>query len=512
MAINGLYSQSPDRMSFQAVLRNNGGFLIENAPIGILVNILRDHPDGASIYSEKHAVTTNANGLFTLEIGAGTVLNGAFSSIDWSEGPYFLKTETDPDGGENYILTGVSQLLSVPYALYAKVTDSLQGGIIEKDGSIENEIQELEVSGTGDTLFLSKSNWVIIPGISAINNVGRIVEDVFTSTSLQGNLIGDTAVRNVNVYLPPGYDRGRDFPVVYLLHGLPPGHRSYTDSLIWEQSGLGAQFVRPDFPKNGFKDWMDQMINSGLLEKMIVVTADASCSYLMSWYSNSELNGNYEDFITQDLVTYIDAHYKTRTNANGRAIMGHSMGGYGAIVLGLKRPDIFSVIAAHSPLVSIESFKPFIPLIVLENPMGLQGPDPSKFLTSALYATSAAWSPNLNNPPFFVDLPFTWPNTEVISGVWSRWSEHDPLQLLSTQNVSALKGLYFDGGNQDEFGFPMFYPLFTTALDDLGVNYTYQSFEGTHWNKLYERMVISLKFISDHFTESATSGTLLGSE
>jgi hypothetical protein len=144
--------------------------------------------------------------------------------------------------------------------------------------------------------------------------------------------------------------------------------------------------------------------------------------------------------------------------------------------------------------------------------MGLQGPDPSKFLTSALYATSAAWSPNLNNPPFFVDLPFTWPNTEVISGVWSRWYEHDPLQLLSTQNASALKGLYFDGGNQDEFGFPMFYPLFTTALDDLGVNYTYQSFEGTHWNKLYERMVISLKFISDHFTESATSGTLLGSE
>ena len=115
-----LFAQATEKFSYQAVVRNASNQLISNAPVGVRVSILQGSADGVAVYVETHAATTNANGLLTVEIGGGTAQQGVFADIDWANGPIFLKTETDPAGGSNYTVTSTQQLLSVPYALYAK--------------------------------------------------------------------------------------------------------------------------------------------------------------------------------------------------------------------------------------------------------------------------------------------------------------------------------------------------------------------------------------------------------
>ena len=113
-----LWAQSPDKMSYQAVIRNSANQLVANQKVGMLITILQGSATGTEVYSETQTPTTNANGLVSIEIGGGT----GFSSIDWSTGNYFIKTETDPTGGNTYSIIGTTQLLSVPYALYAKTS------------------------------------------------------------------------------------------------------------------------------------------------------------------------------------------------------------------------------------------------------------------------------------------------------------------------------------------------------------------------------------------------------
>ncbi len=112
-------SQAPDRLSYQAVIRNNSNVLVTNQSVGMRISILQGAANGTPVYVETQTQSTNVNGLISLEIGGGTVVSGSMGTIDWANGPYFVKTETDPSGGTNYTIDGTTQLLSVPYALYA---------------------------------------------------------------------------------------------------------------------------------------------------------------------------------------------------------------------------------------------------------------------------------------------------------------------------------------------------------------------------------------------------------
>ncbi len=115
-----LLAQAPHKMSYQAVIRDADNELVTNSNVGMQISILQGSADGSAVYVETHLPTTNANGLVSLEIGGGTVVSGDLADVDWADGPYFIKTETDPMGGESYSITATSQLLSVPYALYAE--------------------------------------------------------------------------------------------------------------------------------------------------------------------------------------------------------------------------------------------------------------------------------------------------------------------------------------------------------------------------------------------------------
>jgi len=124
-----LWAQSPEKMSYQAVIRNSSEALVTNTTVGMKISILQGSASGTAVYVETQSPTTNANGLVSIEIGGGS----GFNTIDWANGPYFIETKTDPAGGTNYTITGTSQLLSVPYALHAKTAESVSGTITETD-------------------------------------------------------------------------------------------------------------------------------------------------------------------------------------------------------------------------------------------------------------------------------------------------------------------------------------------------------------------------------------------
>jgi uncharacterized protein (TIGR02145 family) len=169
-----IQAQVPQKFSYQTVIRNASNQLLVGQTVGIKISILQGSANGSAVYAETHSPQTNANGLATLEIGGGTLLSGNFANINWANGPFFVKTETDPNGGNNYTITNTSQLLSVPYALYAaKAPDQ----------------QQLTVSLTGDTLYLQNGGFVIMPGISAANNPGG-------QTGITQHTCGATNVHN----------------------------------------------------------------------------------------------------------------------------------------------------------------------------------------------------------------------------------------------------------------------------------------------------------------------------
>lgn len=330
----------------------------------------------------------------------------------------------------------------------------------------------------------------------------------FDSQALANNPAGTPTLRNVNVYTPEHYnpDGDDEYPVVYLLHGLPFGEDAYISQEAWDHwvDPEGMFKTYPDFPQEGFQKWVDNMIAAGEIDPLIIVMPDAeSLPYGFCFYTNSALNGNFEDFIANDLVAYIDANYKTMANSHGRAVIGHSQGGYGAIKLGMKHPDKFGTVAAHSAPLYFEGFKAQTPLIIAENPDGMMGPDPAKFLTSSIYAFAAAWSPNLNNPPFMVDLPFEHPSGATIEETWARWLEHDPLTMLGTYgaNFKSLDGIYFDAGLNDVFGFNLTADAFHQALDANGIAHTYENFDGDHFDKAFARLEVSLGFCSGKMHE-----------
>ena len=131
-------AQSPNSMSYQAVIRNAANTLVENQSVGIQISILQGAVDGPSVFTETHMVSSNTNGLVSLGIGNGTLVSGNLSAIPWEDDTYFIKTETDPTGGSTYTITGVSQMLTVPYAMHAKTAVSLTGPLDETDPVFDN--------------------------------------------------------------------------------------------------------------------------------------------------------------------------------------------------------------------------------------------------------------------------------------------------------------------------------------------------------------------------------------
>lgn len=237
-----VFAQAPQKMSYQAVIRNSSSALITSTTVGMQISILQGSSTGTPVYVETQTPTSNVNGLVSLEIGTGVTVDD-FSTIDWANGPYFIKTETDLAGGTNYTITGVSELLSVPYALHAKTAENITGGIIETDpifgssvasaitgtdvtnwnnkldtevdGSITNEIQILNLSN--DTIYLTNGGFVKLPAgfngqysslTGAPTNVSSFTNDAgYLNTEVDGSVTNEIqalSISNDTLYLSNG--------------------------------------------------------------------------------------------------------------------------------------------------------------------------------------------------------------------------------------------------------------------------------------------------------------------
>jgi len=294
---------------------------------------------------------------------------------------------------------------------------------------------------------------------------------------LEGNLSEDSVDRYVSIYLPAGYKTSsqKHYPVLYFLHG-------YTDD--------DAKFY-------GFKNhWMvlppilDTVFAQDPLHQMIVVTPDAYTRFQGSMYSNSATTGNWEDFITKELVSYIDKHYRTIAKKESRGLCGHSMGGYGALRIGEKNPDVFSSVYLLSPccLNSSPSEETISPSYLrADSVKSIEEFQRTDFFTKVLFASAAAWSPNPANPPFYIDLPVK--DGKLQSQVLQKWDANRPLNNLDQYifNIKKLTAIGFDAGDKDR-NIAESIKTLDTVLNRYHIQHSFEIYEGDHINHVAKRI------------------------
>jgi S-formylglutathione hydrolase len=295
--------------------------------------------------------------------------------------------------------------------------------------------------------------------------------------SLEGNLEGDSPDRDVSIYLPPGYDahRNQRYPVVYLLHGY----------LVTDQYWTGTGLIAPgvNMPGVNLSAAMDNLIARDEATPMIVVMPNAFTVYSGSMYSSSVTTGDWEAYIAEDLVTYIDAHYRTIPDRMSRALAGHSMGGYGAIRIGMKRPDVFSSLYIMSACCLINNPLPAPPPNSNQN--SAKGGAASGIL-QIMSAWSAAFSPNPKNPPTYFDEPTKDGQQQPL--VIAKWHAASPLAMIDqyVTNLKKYHAIMTDVGLQDGLSGPN--KTLDRIMTDYGITHTFETYQGEHADKIPERI------------------------
>jgi len=344
---------------------------------------------------------------------------------------------------------------------------------------------------------------LVTPSIQSAFAGGKLITDTITSPSLKGNLLGDPATRNMVIYLPPGYDTsGERYPVVYLMPG--PG---FTERFwAYNEAGiLPVWLAQPtDFPEAGFASMIDDLIAAGKIQPIIIVMPNLDAKYGGSWGANSALNGNHEDYVIKDIVPYIDATYRTLPSSDSRAIDGLCMGGYVAMYFAMRHPDVFGAVASlNGALRIMDILAPgALKMMAEESPEGITGPPirfpyPDKFCTSDLYMLSAAWSPNPDTPPFYMDLPVD-EKIQLREDIVQKWAAYDLFQMLPNyvSALASLRGIYLDAGDKDEVASASQAQAFSDALTAAGINHRLEIFDGMHMDKMYTRLKVSLSYLS----------------
>jgi S-formylglutathione hydrolase len=311
---------------------------------------------------------------------------------------------------------------------------------------------------------------------------GKFVEVVVHAKGLENNLLGDPPDRKVEIYLPPSYcsDPVRRFPVLYHLHG------------------YSLHSVLSDWV-SVFQEAIDSIAEKNFSKQMIVVIPDGFNAVSGSFWMNSSVGGRWEDFIASELPSYVDEHYRTLRDRSGRAISGHSMGGFAALRMAGLHSDVFSVVYAFSPCCT-----DFVNDMTSTNPawqevLGFRGLGDvraalahNRFWPAALAAFAVAVSPDVG-APMKAKMPYVLVNGRVVPvpGVIERWKSEMPDQLASEHvaNLKSLKGLALDYGLEDQFThIPAGANEFTQVLEKNNVPFYFESYHGDHNQGVPERV------------------------
>ncbi len=321
--------------------------------------------------------------------------------------------------------------------------------------------------------------------------VSRVEMLRFASRTLANNPLGDPAVRTVPVYLPPGYDdpknARRRYPSAYVLTGF---------------TGKGTMLVNDSGFGEPLHHRLDRLIGSGKVQPMVVVMPDCFTRYGGSQYLDSSATGRYETHLVHELVPYIDRTFRTRPSAAHRCVLGKSSGGFGAIVHGLRHPDVFGALADHSGDAAFEyCYLPDFPKVVravskhgsLEHWWAAFQRAPKKSFewleVLNIVAMAAAYSPNPRKP-LRVDLPFDLETGEIDARVWRRWLAWDPVRMVAGSAryraaARKLKLVYVDCGRRDEWNLDLGARMLVKELKQAGARVHHEEFDDGHMDIPY---------------------------
>jgi enterochelin esterase family protein len=304
------------------------------------------------------------------------------------------------------------------------------------------------------------------------------------SRVLVDNPLGDPVSREVGVYLPPSYDGQKRFPIVFFLPGFTGTGLSLLNRSAWQ----------PPLDRR-----LEALFADGRARECIVVLPDCFTRYGGSQYVDSPAIGRYATYLTDEVLPWVESRYPTTPR---RALIGKSSGGYGALQLGMRRPDLFCAVASHAGDCAFElSYQREFGhvLIALERRGGVKGflswfeqqvtkPGAAIEVMSNL-CCAAAWSPN-GGPYAFgegFDLPFDARTGALVPEVWSRWLREDPIRMVDA-HADALRGMraiFLDAGIGDEYNLQLGARQLSDKLRALGIAHVHEEFDGGHMNTQY---------------------------
>ncbi|HEV2280090.1 MAG TPA: alpha/beta fold hydrolase [Acidobacteriaceae bacterium] len=310
----------------------------------------------------------------------------------------------------------------------------------------------------------------------------RVVDATVHSPGLEHNRLGDPADQPVCIVLPAAYDQDaqRRFPVLYFLHG-------FADSMPLHSQA--------DF----FRTALDRQIAAGAAQPFIVVVPNGLNKYLGAFYANSSTTGNWDDYITRDVVRYVDAHYRTFADPAHRVLSGHSMGGYGALTLAFRHPDVFGSVYAMSPCCTDmvadagPSNSAWKALPTLHSPDDVPAAlHKGQFFVAAWGALDAALDPDPSSP-IYGDPPFRLVDGELRTDpeAYRRIASNMPANMVVPllPKIVQLRAIFIEYGAQENFTH-----IVTGAqelsqrLSQAGVSHTLEVFQGDHVDHLTERI------------------------
>ncbi len=329
-------------------------------------------------------------------------------------------------------------------------------------------------------VFLVLPSFFSAPAVASADLQGQLIYGEIRSAALEGNPLGNPTVKPFVVYLPPGYDEhpDRGYPVVYHLHGASRLAIAGPDKFARAYATFVVEHGAP---------FIDQLVAEGKTPGIILVGVDGTTKDGCSYYVNSSANGNYADYICEELVPYIDAHYRTLANREGRGLLGYSAGAFGAMYLGMTRPELFGGIICLSPSALLATSAHF-DAWAASNPR----PDDGQMDELEIDMARAFW-PNPDNPPHFFDWPFTR-DGKMREDVLARGVEKSTESLIPRYAETLQRTAIYLGCGVEDWalaGARKFHTLLTKA----DVPHTYREYEGGHGYQAAERKQEGLDFL-----------------
>jgi S-formylglutathione hydrolase FrmB len=320
---------------------------------------------------------------------------------------------------------------------------------------------------------------------------GSVVNLRHESEILKGNPLGDPHVRDLFVYLPPGYSGSEErYPSVYCLTGF---------------TGRGKMLLNDQAFAPNLAQRMDKLIDAGTVRPMILIMPDCFTWYGGSQYINSTATGDYEDYLTKEIIPFVDENFRTVNDRLSRAVMGKSSGGYGSLIMGLRHAGKFGLVCSTAGDAYFEHCHPMdfakAYRLIKGDPLGFMrrfwstekhGKDDHAALNTI--GMAACYSPD--GEAF--DMPFDLETGEIRQDVWARWLEHDPVRLVHehAENLKSLKLLFIDAGTRDEFALDLGARILSKRLKEHGIDHIHEEFDDGHFSISY-RQDRSLQLISE---------------